>query len=152
MESLAIIVAILMLIAFLAGPIAIALTGLRSKSLILNIIRKILHGFFVAMSLWVGLMFFSNPDLPFIVHLIGLYGLVMGYIASRREYFPDVKILSPLLARLGIKRFAQRQKTGDSAQDESESSNSGSQYGPVIKWRRNGRSGGNDGHGPGGQH
>jgi hypothetical protein len=152
MESLAIIVAILMLIAFLAGPIAIALTGIRSKYLILNIIRKILHGFFVAMSLWVGLMFFSNPDLPFVVHLIGLYGLVMGYIASRREYFPDVKILAPLLARLGIKRFAQRQKTGDSALDESDNTHSASQYGPVIKWRRNGRSGGNDGHGPGGQH
>ena len=152
MESLAIIVAILMLIAFLAGPIAIALTGIRSKYLILNIIRKILHGFFVAMSLWVGLMFFSNPEHPFIVHLIGLYGLVMGYIASRREYFPDVKILAPLLARLGIKRFAPRQKTSDSAQGESDSTHSASQYGPVIKWRRNGRSGGNDGHGPGGQH
>ena len=88
MESLAMRVAILFLIAFLAGPIAVALSAVRGKSLFLNVIRKILHGFFVAMSLWVGLMFFSNPDLPFVVNLIGLFGLIMGYIALRREYFP----------------------------------------------------------------
>jgi len=148
MESLAIIVAILMLIAFLAGPIAIALTGLKSKYLILNIIRKILHGFFVAMSLWVGLMFFSNPDLPFVVHLIGLYGLVMGYIASRREYFPDVKILSPLLAKFGIKSRSGRELNDEDTPD----SDTDSRHGPVLKWPRKGGSTGKDGHGPGGQH
>jgi len=103
MESLAILVTILLLIAFLAGPIAIALSAVKGKSPFLNVIRKILHGLFVAMSLWVGLMFFSNPDLPFVVNLIGLFGLVTGYIALRREYFPDVKILAPLFAKFGFK-------------------------------------------------
>ena len=152
MESLALLVAILMSIAFFSGPIAIALTILSSSNFIITLIRRIFHGFFVAMSLWVGLMFFFDPGVPFIVHLIGLYGLVMGYIASRREYFPDVRIIAPLLARLGLNGLTRRQITGDSTQGESGSSDSGSQYGPVIKWRRNGRSGGNDGHGPGGQH
>ncbi|MEI6039506.1 MAG: hypothetical protein WCQ52_07460 [Actinomycetes bacterium] len=152
MESLALLVAILMGIAFFSGPIAIALTKLNSSNFIITAIRRIFHGFFVAMSLWVGLMFLFNPGVPFVVHLIGLYGLVMGYIASRREYFPDVRIIAPLLARLGLQGFAPRQITGDSTQGKSGTAESGSQHGPVIKWRRNGRTGGNDGHGPGGQH
>ena len=147
MESLAIVVGILLLIAFLAGPIAIALTAVRTKSLILNIIRKILHGFFVAMSLWVGLMFFSNPDLPFMINLIGLFGLVMGYIALRREYFPDVKIFAPLLAKFGFKAGS-----GKGLDDDAPAGGSKSRFGPILKWPRKGGSTGKDGHGPGGQH
>lgn len=147
MESLAILVAILLLIAFLAGPIAIALSAVRGKSLILNVIRKILHGFFVAMSLWVGLMFFSNPDLPFVVNLIGLFALVMGYIAMRREYFPDIKILTPLLAKLGFKTGS-----GKGLDDDAPAEDSSSRHGPLLKWPRKGGSTGKDGHGPGGQH
>ena len=146
MESLAIVVAILFLIAFLAGPIAIALSAVRAKSLIVNVIRKILHGFFVAMSMWVGLMFFSNPDLPFLIHLIGLFGLVMGYIAMRREYFPDVKILAPLLAKLGFKGSSSKGLDTDAPAGDSKS-----RFGPILKWPRNGGSTGKDGHGPGGQ-
>ena len=146
MESLAIVVAILMFTAFLAGPIAIALTSVRTESLIVNVIRKILHGFFVAMSLWIGLMFFSNPDLPFVVHLIGLYGLVMGYIALRREYFPDVKILAPLLAKFGFKAGSSK-----GLDDGASAGDSKSRFGPILKWPRKGGSTGKDGHGPGGQ-
>ena len=146
MESLAMRVAILFLIAFLAGPIAVALSAVRGKSLFLNVIRKILHGFFVAMSLWVGLMFFSNPDLPFVVNLIGLFGLIMGYIALRREYFPDVKILTPLLAKIGFKTGS-----GKGLHDDVPNGVSNSRHGPLLKWPRNGGSTGKDGHGPGGQ-
>lgn len=147
MESLAILVAILLLIAFLAGPIAIALSAVRGKSLFANIIRKILHGFFTAMSLWVGLMFFSNPDLPFVVNLIGLFGLVMGYIAMRREYFPDVKILAPLLAK-----FRYTAGSGKGLDDDAPAGDTSSRHGPQLKWPRKGGSTGKDGHGPGGQH
>ena len=147
MESLAIVVAILLIIAFLAGPIAIALSAVQAKSLILNVIRKILHGFFVAMSLWVGLMFFSNPDLPIAVNLIGLFGLVTSYIALRREYFPDVKILAPLLAKIGFKAGTGKGLDGDDPVVGSKS-----HYGPILKWPRKGGSTGKDGHGPGGQH
>ena len=147
MKSLAMVVAILLLIAFLAGPIAIALSAVRGKSLFLNVIRRILHGLFVAMSLFVGLMFFSNPDLPFVVNLIGLFGLFMGYIAMRREYFPDVKILAPLFAKLGFKAGSGKGLDKDVPNGESKS-----RYGPLLKWPRNGGSTGKDGHGPGGQH
>ena len=147
MESLAIVVAILLLIAFLAGPIAIALSAVRGKSLFLNVIRKILHGLFVALSLFVGLIFFSNPDLPFVVNLIGLFGLIMGYIALRREYFPEVKILTTLLAKLGFKAGA-----GKGLDDDVPNGVSNPRHGPLLKWPRNGGSTGKDGHGPGGQH
>lgn len=146
MESLAMLVAILLLIAFLAGPIAIALSAVRGKSLFLNVIRKILHGFFVAMSLWVGLMFFSNPDLPYVVNLIGLFGLIMGYIALRREYFPDVKILTPLLAKFGFTASSGKGLDGDVPNGVSNS-----RHGPLLKWPRNGGSTSKDGHGPGGR-
>ena len=88
MENLALLVSILLLVAFLSGPFAIGLTKIKTGSFALTLIRRVFHGFFVAISLWVGMMFFINPDLPIVVHLIGLYGLIMGYIAFRREYMP----------------------------------------------------------------
>jgi hypothetical protein len=146
MESLAILVATLLLIAFLAGPIALALSAVKGKSLFLNVIRRTLHGFFVAMSLWVGLMFFSNPELPIVINLIGIFGLIMGYIALRREYFPDVKILAPLLAKFGFKGGSGKES------DNNADGGSNSRHGPILKWPRKGGSTGRDGHGPGGQH
>jgi hypothetical protein len=152
MESLALLVAILMLIALLSGPVAIALTKLNSSNFIITLIRRMFHGFFVAMSLWVGMMFAFNPEVPFVVHLIGFYGLAMGYIASRREYFPEVRIIAPLLARVGLNGLTRHQITGNSTQSSPRSADSSSRQPPAIKWRRTGRSGGNDGHGPEGQH
>ena len=148
MESLAFIVAMLLLIAFLAGPVAIALTMRKSGSLVLNIFRKILHGFFVAMSLWVGLIFFSSPELPFLIHMIGLFGLVTGYIALRREYFPELRIVAPVLAKLGFKGGTNK----DVTDEDNPAGTSNSLFGPRLKWPRSGRSSGKDGHGPGGQH
>ena len=148
MESLAILVTILLLVAFLSGPIAIGLTKIKTSSFPLMLIRRVFHGFFVAISLWVGLMFFINPDAAFGVHLIGLYGLIMGYIAFRREYMPHLRIITPLLTRLGFRKSSNN-KSINNAPGQGEST---SRYGPILKWRRTGHSGGNDGHGPEGQH
>ena len=135
MEGLAYLVAILMMTVVLGGPVAIGLTKIRTTNMFLTFIRRMLHGLIVAASVWVGIMFSFAPGVPLIVHLIGLFGISMGYIASRREYFPEVRIITPLLSRLGIKG------TSDTAE----------QHGPLLKWRRNGRSNGSDGNGPGGQ-
>ena len=148
MESLAILVAILLLLALLCGPIAIALTKVKTESASINFFRRVFHGFFVAISLWIGMIFFFNPDLPFAVHFIGLYGLAMGFVATSREYFPEVRIIAPLLTKFGINRKV----TGRGNDRAGNDSPSASQHGPVMKWRRNGRTGGNDGHGPEGQH
>jgi hypothetical protein len=66
--------------------------------------------------------------------IIGAYAIVLAYIALRREYFPDFHLLATIGNKLGIRKVG----PGD--------------HGPAIKWKRNGRSSGDDGHGPGGQH
>ena len=141
MESLAYLVVILMMTVILGGPLAILITMIRTRNILLTILKRIIHGLIIAVSLMVGSTFLFNPEMPLPVHLIGLYGVVMAYIAIRREYFPEVRIIGPLLSQFGLRRNGS-QRNSDSSK----------QHGPVMKWRRNGRTGGNDGHGPEGQH
>ena len=131
MESLALVVTILFLIAVLAGPLSIALSSqfvksrLETKSslaiVILNLLRKFLHLVLVAFGNLIGVQFLFIAGLPLIPRLIGLFSVVTCYIGLRREYFPDFFFVRDLLAKLGVSR-------------------------------KNGRSSGNDGHGPEGQH
>ena len=142
MESLAAFVAILFLVDILAGPIAIALTWQRlvnaitsqSKkvSLVLTIIRRLFHGFLITIGAFIGTWLCFIAVTP--AKLFGLFSLVTSYIALRREYFPDFHILAIIGNKLGIRKVG----PGD--------------HGPSIKLKRNGRSSGNDGHGPSGQH
>ena len=131
MESLAIVVVMLFLIAILAGPISIALSSKFLKSrldskaslgiVILNLIRKAIHLLVVAFGNLIGVQFLLIAGLPLIPRLIGLFAVVTCYIGLRREYFPEFFFARDLVAKLGISR-------------------------------KNGRSSGNDGHGPEGQH
>jgi len=131
MESLALVVTILFLIAVLAGPLSIALSSqfvksrLETKSsiaiVILNLLRKFLHLILVAFGNLIGVQFLFIAGLPLIPRLIGLFSVVTCYIGLRREYFPDFFFVRDLLAKFGVSR-------------------------------KNGRSSGNDGHGPEGQH
>ena len=142
MESLAVLVAILFLVDILAGPTAIALTWQRlvnaissqskNVSLVLTIIRRLLHGFLVTIGVLIGTWLCFIAVTP--AKLFGLFSLVTSYIALRREYFPDFHILAIIANKLGIRKVG----PGD--------------HGPKLKWKKNGRSTGNDGHGPGGQH
>ena len=129
MESLAVLVAIIFLIAIFAGPFAI---GLTSKSLkkflisqtglgwkVLDIIRKVLHIFAISIGTLVGFQLISLAVTA--GKMIGVLAVVTCYIALRREYFPEVYVFGNLIGKLGINR-------------------------------KNGRSSGNDGHGPEGQH
>jgi hypothetical protein len=130
-ESLAIVVVILFLIALLAGPISIALSSQFIKSrletraslaiVILNVLRKLVHFILVAFGNLIGVQFLFIAGLPLIPRLIGLFSVVTCYIGLRREYFPDFFFVRDLLAKFGVSR-------------------------------KNGRSSGNDGHGPEGQH
>jgi hypothetical protein len=131
MESLAIVVIFLFLIAILAGPLSIALSSRAVKSrldsqaslgvVILNLIRKAIHLILVAFGNLVGVQFMFIAGLPLLPRLVGLFSVVTCYIALRREYFPDFFFARDLLAKFGVSR-------------------------------KNGRSSGNDGHGPEGQH
>ena len=133
-----------MLSAFLGGPIAIGLTRIKTKNVLLTIVRRLIHAFFIAISVLVGAGLLINREVSLLIHLIGLYAVSMSYIALRREYFPDVRIIAPLLAKFGVKLWKKQKRSGNEL--------GSSHFGPVVKWRRGGHSGGNDGHGPEGQH
>ena len=142
MEGLAYLVVIIFSITLFSGPFAIALTShrlvkfLNSKEgvlwAIVNVLRKIIHLLAIIVGTFLGL---SLMDLPTtIVKLIGIYAIVLAYIALRREYFPDFYLLANISNKLGIRKVGP------------------GEHGPKFKWRGNGRSSGKDGHGPGGQH
>ena len=131
MESLAIVVIVLFLIALLAGPLSIALssrfihTRLNSGSsiwiAILNVLRRIMHLLLVAFGTLIGVQFLLISGLPLIPKVIGLFSIITSYIGLRREYFPEFFFAKDLIAKLGFSR-------------------------------NHGRTSGNDGHGPEGQH
>jgi hypothetical protein len=130
-ESLAFFVAILFLIALLAGPLSIGLSSqfvkswLETKSslaiVMLNLLRKFVHLILVAFGNLIGVMWLLIAELPLIPRLIGLFSVVTSYIGLRREYFPGFFFMRDLIAKFGVSR-------------------------------KNGRSSGDDGHGPEGQH
>ncbi len=142
MEGLAYLVVIIFSIALFSGPFAIALTShrlvkfLNSKEgvlwAIVNVLRKIIHLLAITIGLFLGLSLVA-VDVT-ISKIIGAYAIVLAYIALRREYFPDFHLLATIGNKLGIRKVG----PGD--------------HGPAIKWKRNGRSSGDDGHGPGGQY
>ncbi len=131
MESLAIVVVFLFLIAFLAGPISIGISSQSVKSrletkaslaiVILNLLRKFIHLILVAFGNLIGVQFLLISGLPLIPRVIGLFSIVTCYIGLRREYFPEFFFMRDLFAKFGVSR-------------------------------KNGHSSGNDGHGPEGQH
>ena len=142
MESLAYLVLIIFVITMFSGPFAIALTSRRLVNFlnsrqgllwtIVSVIRKIVHLLAISIGAILGMswltMGVTGPK------LIGAYAIVCAYIALRREYFPDFHLLAIIGNKLGIRKVG----PGD--------------HGPKLKWKKNGHSTGNDGHGPGGQH
>jgi len=142
MEGLAYLVVIIFSIALFSGPFAIALTShrlvkfLNSKEgvlwAIVNVLRKIIHLLTITIGAFLGLSLMAMAVT--ISKIIGAYAIVLAYIALRREYFPDFHLLATIGNKLGIRKVG----PGD--------------HGPAIKWKRNGRSSGDDGHGPGGQY
>ena len=152
MESLAKFVAFMLLTTITSGPLAIALTLIRDKNLLLKVLRRVLHGVLVTISLFFALIFSVNPEMPPVMKMIGLFALITGYIALRREYFPDFRIITPLLKKLGLRKDKPGKANEEGQNSKDRSTHNPSPFGPLMKWRRNGSSGGNDGHGPGGQH
>ena len=142
MQSLAVLVLIIFLMSLLAGPIAITLTWSklvnaissrsRGASFVLTIIRRLVHGLLISIGFYIGAWLTYIAETP--AKVFGLFSVVTSYIALRREYFPDLHLFAMIGNKLGIRKVG----PGD--------------HGPKFKWRKNGRSSGDDGHGPGGQH
>ena len=136
MESLAVVIVTLFLIALLAGPFAIGLSSKRLTNylntrelgntkriifLILDVLRKMLHLLLTILGTIIGSQFLILQEFPLVPRIIGVFALVTSYIGFRREYFPDKFFVRDLFSKFGISR-------------------------------KNGRSSGRDGFGPGGQH
>ncbi len=142
MEGLAYLVVIIFSITLFSGPFAIALTSHRLVKFlnsregvlwaIVNVLRKIIHLLAITIGTLLGLSLMAVAVT--ISKIIGTYAIVLAYIALRREYFPDFHLLATIGNKLGLR------KVGPGV------------HGPKLKWKRNGRSSGNDGHGPSGQH
>ena len=141
MESLAYLVLIIFAVTLFAGPLAIVLAlkvlvnFLNSKDslpwAIVNVLRRILHGFAVIIDLFLGItLLFSGVRTA---QFLSVYALLMAYIALDLEYFAKNsnfrgKVVPPVY------------------------SSDGTEIIRAKKIKRLGRSSGRDGHGPGGQH
>jgi len=142
MQSLAVLVLGIFLMSLLAGPVAIALTWSKlvtaissrssGASFVLTIIRRLVHGLLILIGFYIGAWLTYIAETP--AKVFGLFSVVTSYIALRREYFPDLHLFAMIGNKLGIRKVG----PGD--------------HGPKFKWRKNGRSSGDDGHGPEGQH
>ena len=131
MESLAVVVAILFLIAIFAGPIGFILSAKFLTNAIdsrpgfvfrlINFLRQAILLILISAGVLIGSQFLFISGLPIFPRVIGIYAISTCYIALRREFFPSKFFIAELLGRVGIRR-------------------------------RNGHSLGNDGHGPSGQH
>ena len=141
MESLAYLVLIIFAVTLFAGPLAIVLAlkvivnFLNSKVglpwAIVNVLRRILHGFAVIIDLFLGItLLFSGVTAA---QLLSVYALLMAYIALDLEYFAKNsnfrgKVVPPVYSADGTEIIR------------------------AKNVKRFGRSSGRDGHGPGGQH
>ena len=141
MESLAYLVLIIFAVTLFAGPLAIVLAlkvlvnFLNSKVglpwAIVNVLRRILHGFAVIIDLFLGItLLFSGVTAA---QLLSVYALLMAYIALDLEYFAENsnfrgKVVPPVCSADGTEIIR------------------------AKNVKRFGRSTGRDGHGPGGQH
>lgn len=141
MESLAYLVLIIFAVTLFAGPLAIVLAlkvlvnFLNSRVglpwAIVNVLRRILHGFAVIIDLFLGItLLFSGVRAA---QLLSVYALLMAYIALDLEYFAKNsnfrgKVVPPVYSADGTEIIR------------------------AKNVKRFGRSSGRDGHGPGGQH
>lgn len=93
MESLVLIVAILMGIAFLSGPIGLLLTSKLAREFSRNykalwVIRKLIIVIIALAGISVSLMFILN-QIPITPKLMALAGFALNVVALKREFFRD---------------------------------------------------------------
>ena len=117
MESLAVVVATIFMIALLGGPIAYVLTYIPGETLLAKILRRIPILIIAFLSTIICTQLIFAP-IPILGKSAGIFGLVTNYFAIRREFFPDFY----------LRKYLKGKGIGG------------------------GRSKGNDGHGPAGQH
>ena len=149
MESLVVLVTILLAIAIISGPLAIGIARIKTHSPVTLMLKRILHSVLVLMGTVVGGQWILIPGLPLFPRLIGVTSLVLCYIGSRNEYFPQFRITAKLTSTINNFLVGRGWKTIPVRREIVENKNA---TGPVAKFRNGGRSSGHDGFGPSGQH
>ena len=93
MQSLAVLVAMILAVALLSGPIALFLTWLpvinrERTNRVVALIRRVLVTFFALIGSFVSFnLFIRNVGIS--VTLMAIVGSVTAFFAVKREYFPD---------------------------------------------------------------
>ncbi len=85
MKSLAILVALLLVSSLLSGPIALALTRVRTDSRNLNIIRRMAIGLLALWGTLCGVQF-TLAHAPLVIHLIGIFSAGISLYTVRIEF------------------------------------------------------------------
>jgi hypothetical protein len=93
MEGLAYLIVFFFMLIVLGGPVAILLTLIKTKNTFLTVLRRIILGIVLLLSVGASLdIFMKLPPL-------GVFGLSMAYIALAREYFPQRKFFATLFGK-----------------------------------------------------
>ena len=101
MESLVYFVLIIFAVALFLPILTLLLTLIHPKNKIITLIKRIIQAIFITISLAFGLQFATvNPTNLF---PLGIYAVILSYISLRREYFPHIKLLRPILKKLKFK-------------------------------------------------
>lgn len=100
MQSMALLVAIIFIIAILGGPIAFAFTYIPGDSLMRKILRRVPILILTFMSLVVCSQLLISA-VPLMGKAVGVFGIATDYFALRREFFSDF-YLRKYLQRKGI--------------------------------------------------
>ncbi len=85
MKSLAILVAILLLLALISGPIAFAMTRIQTTTRRGEIIKRILIVLLTLLGTLIGVNF-AMAHVPFVVRLIGIFSVAISLYAVRIEF------------------------------------------------------------------
>lgn len=110
MESLAVIVTIIFMIALLGGPIAYVLTYIPGETLLAKILRRIPILIITFLSMIVCTQLIFSP-IPILGKTAGIFGLLTDYFAIRREFFPDFYLRKYLKSK-GIGRGGSKGNDG----------------------------------------
>lgn len=92
MQDLANFVLTLLLCALLAGPTAILISKIRTKSLIALVIKRFFQAIFILLGTVIGLIWIFIEGIPFFIHILGALSLITTAIAVRNEYLPEVRL------------------------------------------------------------
>jgi hypothetical protein len=100
MQDLANFVLTLLLCALLAGPTAILISKIRTKSLIALLLKRSIQGIFILLGTVIGVIWIFIEGIPFFIHILGALSLITTAIAVRNEYMPKARFRRKVIKKM----------------------------------------------------